>query len=172
MKSKAAATLLATTILMAMPAAGEYVTAMSGLVIRDGPGTEFEQVGLLGFSDEVDGEITDGWMKIENGYVSADYLSSEDPLDECQYLGNWRVTAYASTGCKTASGTWPEVGCTLATNDLPFGALVFVRGYGTWRVEDRGPQSMGSAWCDLFLGDTDTCISFGEKRLEIYLLSK
>ena len=161
----------ALTALMAIPANGEYVTAMSGLVIRDGPGIEFEQVGLLGFADEVEGEITDGWMKIENGYVSADYLSEDNPLDDCQNLGSWLLTAYGWTGNRCADGSWPEVGWSVATNSLPLGSMVYISGYGVKKITDRGPSNMPSFWLDVYLGDEQTCIDFGEKYSEVFLLS-
>lgn len=164
-------TLIAIALLtMTISASGEYVTAENGLRLREEPSTEARILEVIPYATEVSGEIKDGWMRTDDGYLSAEFLSNADPLSNAQYLGTWRVTAYASTGNMTASGTWPEVGRTLATNYLPFGSLVYVSGHGIWRVEDRGPAYLGSEWCDLFLGDTNACIAWGDQRLDIYLL--
>lgn len=159
-------------LLMGIVAKAEFVVAESGLRVRKKPNLDAEVIKVLPYRTEVEGTISDGWMKTEDGFVSAEFLSETDPLAEAQFLGTWRVTAYAATGNMTASGTWPEAGRTLATNNLPFGSLVYVSGHGIWRVEDRGPGYMGSEWCDLFLGNTDDCIVFGDKRLDIYLINK
>ena len=163
-------TTIALTAAISLTAHGEYVTPPEGLRLRKSPSLEAEIIEVLPFETEVTGIINDGWMKTENGYLSAEYLNETNPLNEAQFLGTWRVTAYAATGNMTASGTWPEIGRTLATNDLPFGSLVYVSGNGIWCVEDRGPEYMGSEWCDLFLGDIGDCIAWGDQRLDIYLL--
>ena len=62
------------------------------------------------------------------------------------------------------SGEYPEVNVTAAHNSLPFGTQIYVEGLGVWTVQDRGPASMGTEWCDLYLGDYQTCVQFGETR--------
>lgn len=157
-------------LLMGIVAKAEFVIAESGLRVRKAPNLEAEVLMVIPFGEEVEGPISDGWMKTEDGFVSAEYLSDTNPLDGCEYLGNWRLTAYYETGWPTASGTYPQVNVTAAHNALPFGTRLYIKGYGTWTVQDRGPASMGTEWADLYLGDYGTCVQFGEKTAEVYLL--
>ena len=85
-------------------------------------------------------------------------------------LGTWRITAYAYTGSPCANGNYPSVDYTIAHNSLPFGTEVYIEGVGYRTVEDRGPEWLGSEWCDLYLGDTDSCIQWGDQYHEVYLV--
>ena len=73
---------------MAFKAYGEYVTAYEGLCIREGPGTDTDVIEVLGFGEEVYGEIEAGWMRLEDGrgYVNADWVSARDPYDVMEFL--------------------------------------------------------------------------------------
>lgn len=155
---------------MANQACAEYVAAKNGLNIRSKPEADAEIVGVLPFAEEVDGGREGSWLKIDNGYVKAAYLSDSDPIEDFEPLGTYSVTAYYETGFPTASGTYPAVGTTLAHNSLPFGTEVYIDGLGFWTVEDRGPTSMGTQWCDIYLGDYDTCVQFGNQYKEVYLV--
>ena len=157
-------------LLMSIVAKAEYVTAESGLRVRSKPNLEAEVIMVVPFGEQVEGPIINGWMKTEDGYMKAEFLSEDDPLGGFAYLGNWRLTAYYETGCATASGAYPEVNVTAAHNTLPFGSRLYVKGFGIWTVQDRGPASMGTEWADLYLGDYGTCIQFGEKTAEVYLI--
>ena len=163
--------MLATVTIMAMttPTNGEYVTAREGLRIRAEPSTLSEVLGVLPFAAEVHGTISDGWMKTEDGYCKASFLSVTNPLDEWTYMGTWHMTAYYETGCLTASGVYPEVNVTAAHNSLPFGTEIYIQGYGIWTVQDRGPSSMGTEWCDLYLGNYDTCVQFGSQYADVWI---
>lgn len=157
-------------LLMGIVAKAEFVVAESGLRVRKEPNLDAEVIKVLPYRTEVEGIVTDGWMKTEDGYMKAEFLSEDDPLDGFEYLGTWRLTAYYETGCATASGAYPEVNVTAAHNALPFGTRLYIKGYGIWTVQDRGPSSMGTEWADLYLGDYGTCVQFGEKTAEVYLL--
>ena len=160
------------TGLMALSVRGEYVTAVDGLRIRSEPNTESEILGVLPYGTEVTGKIQRGWMKRDDGYMSAEFPSDHDPLEGLQCLGTWRITAYYATGCATASGVYPEVNVTAAHNSLPFGTQLYVQGYGIWTVQDRGPGYLGTDWMDLYLGDYSTCVQFGERYANVYLLEE
>ena len=153
--------------LMSLPAPAAYVIAESGLCVREKPDEESERVRVLPIGTEVDGKIKDGWMKIEDGYISTDYISDEDPLE---LIGTWRVTAYAYTGSACADGIFPEVGETVACNSLEFGTKVYIDGIGVRTVHDRGPGYMGSEWLDLYLGDTAECVQWGDQIRKVYLV--
>ena len=158
---------------MLMEARGEYVIAENGLRIRSEPSTEAEIVTVVPYGEQVFGEVEAGWMRLEDGrgYVNADWISAKDPCDGMEFLGTWRVTSYAWTGSRTASGEWPEVGRTVAANGLELGTEIYISGIGRRWVLDRGPSSLGNQWVDLYLGDTQSCIQFGDQHRNVYLVS-
>lgn len=160
------------SLAMSAPTAGEYVTAQSGLNMRAGPSLDAAVVDILPFASEVSGVVKDGWMETEDGFLSAEYLSDEDPLKDWQPMGQWHLTAYYATGNATASGVYPEVSNTIAHNTLPFGTQVYIKGHGIWTVHDRGPASMGTQWCDLYLGDYGTCVQFGSQYADVWVKEK
>lgn len=155
--------------LMTTTTKAEYVTAQSGLRVRASPSLDAEVVDVLPFASEVSGAVKDGWMETEDGFLSAEYLSDEDPLKDWQSMGQWHLTAYYETGNATASGVYPEVSNTIAHNTLPFGTQVYIKGHGIWTVHDRGPASMGAQWCDLYLGNYETCVQFGSQYAEVWV---
>ena len=168
---RTAITTIALIASLTLTAHGKYVTAKEGLRLRKSPSLEAEIIDVLPFATEVNGTISDGWMRVEDGYVSCQYLQDTNPLEECEYLGQWRVTAYAETGMPCADGTMPQIGETIACNSLTFGSVVFVRGVGLRTVHDLGPAWMGDEWLDLYLGDVDSCIEFGDQKKDVYLVS-
>lgn len=169
------------TLILSAPAAAEikYVNSENGLRLREACSPQAEILTVMPYASEVDevarqklGGRT--WVKAEYdgnvGYCLADYLSSANPLDGAQYMGIWRITAYAYTGSPCANGQYPTVGCTIACNSLPFGAMVYIDGVGIRTVEDRGPEWLGDAWCDLYLGDTAECVAWGDQMREVWVI--
>lgn len=156
--------------LMVTPCAAEYVTAPSGLNVRAEKSTGSAVIEVLPFGAEVT-PIRTGkrWAKLDNGFVSTEWLSSENPFDSMTALGTWRITAYAYTGSPCANGEYPEAGRTVACNSLPFGTEVYIDGVGFRTVTDRGPASMGNSWIDLYLGDYDSCVIWGDQYRDVYV---
>lgn len=161
-------------LMMLIRANAEYVTAPEGLRIRAEPSTEAEVYEVLPFRSEVSGEIEAGWMRLEgrDGYVCADYVAVDDPLEGAQLLGEWRITAYAATGYPCANGNYPTTGYTIACNSLDFGTEVYIDGVGFRTVEDRGPAWLGSEWCDLYLGDYWSCVQWGSQSRKVWRLNE
>jgi 3D (Asp-Asp-Asp) domain-containing protein len=149
---------------------GEYVNSPEGLNVRTEPNTDSDVVRVIDFGEEVTGKTSDGWMEINDGYVCADFLQEENPLDGLESLGKWRITAYAWTGSPCANEQYPEVGYTIACNSLPIGTEVYIDGVGFRTVEDRGPKWLGSEWCDLYLGEVDECVKWGDQKRTVYLV--
>ena len=153
----------------------EYVSAKSGLRIRQSGSLESEILNVLHYGDEVK-VITKGkeWCYVHsdkgNGYVATEYLTDTDPLNGMEYLGNYRITAYAYTGSPCANGSFPTYGYTVACNSLPFGTEVYIEGVGFRVVEDRGPSWLGSAWMDLYLESYSACIQWGDQYRDVYLV--
>lgn len=147
-----------------------WVSAQSGLNVRADPSLEAQIVAVLPFGTEVQGKYHGDWFEVSEGFLSAEWVSTDDPLESFTPMGQWRITAYYETGCATASGVYPEIGTTLAHNSLPFGTQIYVEGLGFWTVQDRGPEYLGSEWCDLYLGDYSECVRFGEQYRNVWLV--
>lgn len=147
----------------AFSVAGELVTitAPNGVYMRQTPSTDSKALDLLDYGQVVavvDDEPLNGWWRIEgDGYVKAEHTA------RLEYLGEWRVTAYAETGYCCANGAYPTVGYTIACNSLEFGTEVYIEGVGFRTVEDRGPAWLGDAWCDLYLGVYEDCVAWGDQ---------
>ena len=158
-------------IIFAVVADAQYVTAPSGLNVRSKKSVDSDIIETLPFGSEVE-ILKSGrkWSKIQNGYVRTEWLSDQDPLDGMTYMGTWRITAYAYTGSPCANGSYPEAGYTIAHNSLPFGTQVYISGVGFRTVEDRGPSWLGSEWCDLYMGDTGSCIAWGDQYREVWIV--
>lgn len=162
----------ACVIALCAPVRAEYVTAKAGLCVRSEPSTDAQVVAVLPFATKVDGKTRGEWIELSDGYVLAEYVGEENPLDGYESMGAWKITAYYETGMATASGVYPEVNVTMAHNSLPFGTELYIEGLGFWTVQDRGPASMGTEWCDLYLGDYGTCVQFGEQHAEVWVVKE
>jgi 3D (Asp-Asp-Asp) domain-containing protein len=149
----------------------EYVTAPSGLNVRAERNTDSAVIEVLPFGAEVTPSWTGKrWAKLENGFVSTEWLSADNPFDSMTALGTWRITAYAYTGSPCANGEYPEAGRTVACNSLPFGTEVYIDGVGFRTVTDRGPDSMGDAWIDLYLCDYAECVQWGSQYRKVWVM--
>lgn len=149
----------------------EYVTAPNGLNVRAERSTDSEVIEVLPFGAEITPlKIGKRWAKLNNGFVSTEWISDSNPLDEMQYMGEWHITAYAYTGSPCANGEYPETGRTVACNSLPFGTQVYIDGVGFRTVTDRGPDSMGSEWIDLYLGDYAECVQWGSQYRKVWVM--
>ena len=168
MKSIVVALSVALTI--AMPTHAEYVTAKSGLRVRAAPSLDAEVVGVLPFATEVSGVAKDGWLETEDGYLSAEYLSDDDPLKDWSYMGSWLTTAYTHTGSVCANGAYPTSGYTVACNSLPIGTELYIKGVGFRTVEDRGPSYMPYEWIDVFMDGYGACVVYGEQYHEVWVI--
>ena len=165
------AIIMAAILLVASPVSAEYVTAPEGLNVRTKPSTAAEVVEVLKFGSEVDGCINRGWMKLNSGkgYICAEYTGQENPFDSMEYMGEWRITAYAYTGSPCANGNYPTTGYTVACNALPFGTEVYIDGVGFRTVEDTDGGRMGNEWIDLYLGDVNECIQWGDQYRGVWI---
>lgn len=148
-----------------------YVNSINGLRVRSEPNKNGSVVRVIPYADPVEVEQESGkWLKVDDGYIKAKHTQTENPLDELEFLGEWRVTAYAETGYNCANGKYPSRNYTIAHNSLPFDTKVYIEGVGVRTVEDRGPTYLGNEWCDLYLGDVSTCIQWGDQRRKVWLV--
>lgn len=161
-------------VLGAVSVKGEvvYVNAPNGLYLRQIPTVESKSVGLLDFGQAVavvDDEPLNGWLRVEgDNYIKAEYTQKENPFDQMELLGTWRITAYTWTGSPCANGQYPTEGYTVACNSLDFGTEVYIEDVGFRTVEDRGPAWLGDQWCDLYLGEYDACVQWGDQTKKVW----
>ena len=85
------------------------------------------------------------------------------------YAGTFQLTAYEWTGNPCANGNYPTCGYTVASNYFALGTRIYIEGYGTYVVEDRG--GMSSNVIDIYMGDYNTCIQFGRRSANVYILN-
>lgn len=96
--------------------------------------------------------------------------TSEEVTEEPDktFLGSYELTAYEWTGNPCANGNYPSCGYTVACNSLALGTRIYIEGYGEYVVEDRG--GMPDNVIDIYMGDYDTCIQFGRRTANVYLI--
>lgn len=150
-----------------------YVNAQNGLNLRQIPSETSKSLQVLAFGQRVvvidDDPDLNGWYRVEGGgYVDGTHTQKTDPFEEMELLGTWRITAYAETGYCCANGNYPTIGYTIACNSLPFGTKVYIEGVGCRIVEDRGPEYLGSEWCDLYLENYSDCVQWGDQYRKVW----
>lgn len=84
------------------------------------------------------------------------------------YLGVYELTAYEWPGEVCADGNYPSCGYTVGCNGLALGTRIYIEGYGEYVVEDRG--GMPDNVIDIYIEDYDTCIQFGRRTADVYLI--
>lgn len=67
---------------------------------------------------------------------------------------------------------YPTEGYTVACNSLPFGTKVYIDGVGFRTVEDRGPAYLGDTWLDLYLGEYDACVQWGDQTKKVWKVTE
>ena len=157
----------------------KYVNSMEGLNVRDKPGMDGNILSVIPFGVAVqlrDDEDYNGWYLIDyedkDAYISAECTQDTNPLDGMVHMGKWRITAYAYTGSPCANGNYPQIDYTIACNSLPFGTKVYISGVGFRTVEDRGPTSLGSEWLDIYMGDVNQCIQWGDQYRDVFVVEE
>ena len=150
-----------------------YVNSENGLRVRAMPDEKSKVIQVLPFGAKVavvdDDPGMNGWIRVEgDNYIKAEYTRKTDPFEDMELLGEWRVTAYAETGSPCANGSYPQTGYTIACNSLDFGTEVYIEDVGFRTVEDRGPAWLGDAWLDLYLGDYDACVQWGDQTKKVW----
>ncbi len=123
------------------PESTTAVTATEKLTERETEATEMEPA------------VEDEAYEYHNGQIPGDYI------------GHYTLTAYEWTGQPMADGQYPYYGA-VACNSLPLGTWIYIEGYGTFQVCDRG--GMASNVIDIYLGDEDTCWEFGVREADVY----
>ena len=87
-----------------------------------------------------------------------------------QLVGNFKLTFYAGDST-TASGRTPRVNHTIAadTSVLPMYTKVYIEGWGTYTVEDRGGAIKGKR-IDIFVANNSIARKNGVKYANVYIV--
>ena len=91
-----------------------------------------------------------------------------------RHLGDFAMTAYTQYHTppqRTASGTMPAVGRTVAVDPtvIPLGTKLHIEGVGVRIAEDTGRKIKGRK-LDLFLSSMGDCTRFGVRSRQVYIL--
>lgn len=75
---------------------------------------------------------------------------------------------YTWTGCRTASGTWPQEGRTVAVDPcvIPLGTRLTIDGVGGYVAEDTGPLIKGMR-LDIYLNSYEDCMRRGRRTVTV-----
>lgn len=96
-----------------------------------------------------------------------DIQSKQDKILEIfSQVETYEITAYVATGNKTATGTIPKAGRTIAVDPkvIPYGTKVWIEGIGFRVAEDCGGAVNGKI-IDLFV--EENALKFGEQKRKV-----
>lgn len=166
------------------------VTATTSVNVRAGAGNGYKVVTVLKKGQVVAKTGSSGnWTKVtangKTGYVYNKYLTSggstttnaskkpsasTSSTGSKTYMGNYKLTFYAGDST-TASGRTPRVNHTIAadTSILPMYSKVYIEGWGTYTVEDRGGAIKGKR-IDIFVANNSIARKNGVKYANVYIV--
>lgn len=80
------------------------------------------------------------------------------------------ATAYAATGNRTYTGTWPQRG-SIAVDPrvISLGTKMYVEGYGAGTAEDIGGAIKGNR-IDVFVDSEQEAVQWGRRKVKVYIL--
>lgn len=178
-------------VLTATVTSGAFAASLSATTsvnVRAGASTNHKVVTSLSKGQKVTKLGTSGnWTKVQangkTGYVYSKYLttkevssssgssnSSSSSSGNKTYMGKYKLTFYAGDST-TASGRTPRVNHTIAadTSILPMYSKVYIEGWGTYTVEDRGGAIKGKR-IDIFVSSNKEAYRLGVKYANVYLV--
>lgn len=116
-------------------------------------------------------------IQIVTPYIPEPVPAETSSSISAEYLGNFRITGYVATGSKTASGTWPSAGRTIAMNaaqrkslGLSYGQQIYIEGNsinGIYTIEDSG---CGWGVVDVFCNSISECYSI-TSYADVYIIN-
>ena len=156
-----------------------YVKASDGLNVRKSPSLKSKVVTTYAYGKKVKviGKTSgkNKWVLIKHkgsyAFLWSKYLTKTKPkAKQKDYLGTFSVTAYCYDGTRSADGSWPSVGRTVACNSLKLGTKVYIEGIGERIVEDRGATWHADNWMDLYLSSESECNNWGIRSRKVWLV--
>lgn len=163
------------------PTSNTTIYATTTLNVRSGPSTGYKIItSMKKGQSAVKTGVSGSWYKVsvngKTGYVSSKYTTTTKPASSTStpstsnktYMGNFKLTFYAGDSI-TASGRTPRVNHTIAadTSVLPMYAQVYIEGWGTYTVEDRGGAIKGKR-IDIFVANNSIARKYGVKYANVY----
>lgn len=117
----------------------------------------------------------DGDMGMDDALAIIKDKPNED-TSNMKSIGTYRVTGYdphcshccGKTNGITTSGRQAEFGISVGCNDLPLGTIIYVDGYGYFRVDDRG--GMGGGTVDIACPSHDVCYQMTNNSVEVFVV--
>ena len=109
---------------------------------------------------------------------SSSLLATDAIKNNATSLGNYKLTFYCPcaacngvAGAKTASGTTPTEGRTIAVDSsvIPLGSRVYIEGYGVFIAEDTGGAIKNNK-IDILVSSHDRAYDLGVQYANVYLL--
>ena len=157
-----------------------YVNSKSGVIVRQGPGSDYEAVRTAEYGESVEynGKTTDGWLRLsEDKYIHSDYIQSEPVPPLTRHIGRFRLTAYCNcsicngkwAGGPTKSGSMPIAGRTIAVDPrvIPLGTKVIIDGH-EYTAEDTG-SAIKNQRIDMYFNNHADALRFGIQYRDVYV---
>ena len=186
-KMKFAVTTAAATAIVCTGALAANVTSTTDVNVRSGAGNSYSVLTVMKSGTTTASLGNSGkWTKVnvngKTGYVSSKYLTTSKPSTSQpttsqpsnsgskKLVGNFKLTFYAGYST-TASGRTPRVNHTIAadTSVLPMYTKVYIEGWGTYTVEDRGGAIKGKR-IDIFVANNSIARKNGVKYANVYIV--
>lgn len=149
----------------------------TGRVEGTGEDTSTGDYGRADESGTTD-EVSESYLDGSDGAESITYTDTEDSETEAlTYAGEWTITFYCD--CPECCGKWSGMNSTASGNppipwytiaagpSYPFGTLVYIDGFGTFEVMDRG---VGDQWADIFVSNHGEIPSYGITTASVYIV--
>lgn len=127
-------------------------------------------------------ETVDDWLPTTTDSKPVTYSATQQATDAVKStatpLGVHKLTFYCPcarcngvTGARTASGTVPAEGRTIAVDPsvIPLGSRVYIEGYGEFIAEDTGGVIKNDK-IDIFVSSHDHALALGVQYANVYLL--
>jgi 3D (Asp-Asp-Asp) domain-containing protein len=95
------------------------------------------------------------------------------PSKEVEIAQTFEAFAYTWTGNKTATGTWPEEGRTVAVDPtvIPLGSELVINGIPGYIAEDTGEAIKGRV-VDIYMESETACYEWGRRPVKMIVLPR
>lgn len=95
------------------------------------------------------------------------------PSKGAEIVQTFEASAYTWTGNKTATGTWPEEGRTVAVDPavIPLGSELVINGIPGYIAEDTGGAIKGRA-VDIYMESETACYGWGRRPVKMIVLPR
>ena len=129
------------------------------------------------------GEVEKEWVEVhflgQTGYMKREHTDAvwEDP-HEPELFATCTVTAYCNcsrccgkwSGGRTAAGTWPAQGRTVAVDPdyIPLGTHIIIDGH-EYIAEDTG-SGVDGYWIDMYFDSHSEALNWGMKKKDVYIV--